>query len=157
MHGLEEVGWRATTPSGAMVVAVLAALGLLGMTVVGVTMGVASGWIGSSWWSAAKYLAAQVTGLQWPGLMAWAAIAGALVATGMRRHAVAVPSAIRALVAGALIPVGLVLVAGALNHVWPGTTGPTDVPLFTLLLALYSIVMPLGLGRAMRRLPGTGS
>jgi hypothetical protein len=89
-----------------------------------------------------------VTWPQWLGLGAWAVIAGALVSTGVRRSLVGTLLHVMALFAGALVPVGLVFFAGALNHAWPGTTGPTDAPALTLLLLLFLLVVPSGLGRA---------
>lgn len=86
------------------------------------------------WLCASRLLDALVTWPQWLGLGTWAVIAGALVSTGIRCSPVGTLLPVMALFAGALVPVGLVFFAGALNHVWPGTTGPTDAPALTLLL-----------------------
>jgi hypothetical protein len=137
---------------GYWTVAMPAAVGLLMTATIGMTTGFNLGMRGSSWWRSAHYLAALVTWPQWLGLGAWAVLTGALVATGVRRSLVGTLLPVMALFAGALVPVGLVFLAGALNHVWPGTTGPTDAPALTLLLLLYSLVVPWGLGRAMRSL-----
>jgi hypothetical protein len=133
---------------GYLAVTLAAAVGLLMTATIGMTTGFVLGMRGSSWWRAAHYLAALVTWPQWLGLGAWAAITGALVSTGVRRSVVGTLLPVMAFFAGALVPVGLVFFAGALNHVWPGTNGPTDAPALTLLLLLYSLVVPWGLGRA---------
>jgi hypothetical protein len=87
----------------------------------------------------------------WLGLITWAAVTGALVSAGIRRRSIGFPLALAALLTGALVPVGLVLLAGGLNHVWPGTTGPTDAPVMTGLLFAYALVIPWTLGRLIRR------
>jgi hypothetical protein len=137
---------------GYLTVAVAAAVGLLMTVTIGITTGFTLGVRGVSWWRAAQYLAALVTWAQWLGLGAWAVLTGALVSTGVRRSLMGTLPPVIALFAGALVPVGLVFFAGALNHVWPGTTGPTDAPALTSLLLIYSLVVPWGLGRAMRSL-----
>jgi hypothetical protein len=71
----------------------------------------------------------------------------------MRRRSLGPLLAVAAVVAGGLVPVGLVFLAGALNHVWPETKGPTDVPAFALILLLYSLVTPWVFGRAIGHLP----
>jgi hypothetical protein len=147
---------RGATSGGALpgylAVAAAAAVGLLMTATIGMTTGFTLAMRGSSWWRAAQYLAALVTWPQWLGLGAWAVLTGALVSTGVRRSLVGSLLPVMALFAGALVPVGLVFFAGALNHVWPGTNGPTDAPALTSLLLLYSLVVPWGLGRAMRSL-----
>src|SRR6202790_3232652 len=151
---------RGATSGGALpgylAVAAAAAVGLLMTATIGMTTGFTLGMRGSSWWRTAQYLAALVTWPQWLGLGAWAVLPGALVSTGVRRSPVRTLLPVMALFAGALVPVGLVFFAGALNHVWPGTTGPTDVPALTLLLFLYSLVFPWTLGRAITRIIGFG-
>jgi hypothetical protein len=142
-----------TPRGGYLAVAVLAAVGLVLTSTIGMTTGVTLGWIGTSWWHNAKYLASLVSVWQWLGLIAWAALTGALVSTGVRRRSLALPLAIAAALAGGIVPVGLVFLAGALNHVWPDTKAPTDVPALTLILILYSLVTPWVLGRAIRLLP----
>jgi len=72
---------------------------------------------------------------------------GALVAASTRRHRLRPFLAFGALIAGALVPVGLVILASALVRIWPGTTGPMDEPVLTLLLLAYSLVAPWTLGR----------
>ena len=116
---------------GYLTVAVAAAVGLLMTVTIGMTTGFTLGMRGSSWWSAAQYLAALVTWPQWLGLGAWAGVTGALVSTGVRRSLVGTLLPVMALFAGAIVPVGLVLFAGALNHVWPGTTGPSGASTWT--------------------------
>jgi hypothetical protein len=151
-----QAGPRGATSDGALpgylTVAVAAAVGLLMTATIGMTTGFTLGMRGSSSWRAARYLAALMTWPQWLGLGAWAVLTGVLVSAGVRRSLVGTLLPVMAFFAGALVPVGLVFFAGALNHVWPGTTGPTDAPALTLLLLLYSLVVPWGLGRAMRRL-----
>ncbi len=137
---------------GYLAVAVPASVGFLIATTIGMTTGVVLKSSGSSWWHTAHYLAALLTWSQWLGLGAWAVVTGALVSAGARRLSLGLLLAVVALFAGALVPVGLVLFAGALNHVWPGTTGPTDVPALTLLLLLYSLVFPWALGLTIRRI-----
>jgi hypothetical protein len=140
---------------GYLLVAVPASVGFLMATTIGMTTGVILRSSGS-WWHTARYLATLVTWSQWLGLGAWAVITGALVSAGVRRSSLGILMALMALSAGALVPVGLAFFAGALNHVWPGTSGPTDVPVLTLLLLLYSMVVPWALGRAMRRIIAFG-
>jgi hypothetical protein len=134
-------------------VAAFAAAGLLVMTTIGLTLGVTLRWRGSSWWQTAKFLASTVTWVQWLGLIVWASLTGALIAAGTSHRAPGLLIALSALIAGAVVPIGLLLFAGALNHVWPGTTGPLDRPLLTLLLLAYSLITPWSLGRAIARLP----
>jgi hypothetical protein len=121
---------RNPTSSGALpgylTVAMPAAIGLLMTTTIGMTTGFTLGMRGSLWWRAAQYLAALVTWPQWLGLGAWAVLTGALVSTGVRRSLAGTLLPVMALFAGTLVPVGLVFFAGALNYVWPGTTGPID-------------------------------
>lgn len=140
---------------GYLTVAVTASVGFLMASTIGMTTGVMLKSSGS-WWHTAQYLAALLPWSQWLGLGAWAVVAGALVSAGVRRSSFGLRLAVMALFAGALVPVGLVFVAGALNHVWPGTTGPGDVPALTLLLLLYSLVFPWALGRAIRRIIAFG-
>jgi len=141
------------TRRGSIAVAFAVAVGLILMATLGMTTGFWLGMRGTSWWHFARYLAALMTWPQWLGLIAWAAISGILAAPGVRRHAFRLPLALTAFMAGALIPVGLVFLAHALNHVWPGTTGPLDQPLLTLMLLVYALVIPWVLGRAISRLP----
>ncbi len=103
-------------------VAVFAAAGFLVMTTMGLILGVTLGWRGSSWWQTAKLLASTVTWVQRLGLFVWASLTGILVAAGTRHRVLGLLLALSALTAGAVVPIGLVLLAGALNHVWPGTT-----------------------------------
>lgn len=139
------------TSFGYLAVAVPASVGFLMASTIGMTTGVVLKSSGS-WWHTAHYLAALLTWSQWLGLGAWTVVTGALVSAGVRRSSLGLPLAVMALFAGALVPVGLVFAAGALNHVWPGTSGPTDVPALTLLLLLFSLVFPWALGRAIRRI-----
>jgi hypothetical protein len=138
-----------------LAVAALAAAGLVLSTTMGISVGVTVRSRGdASWWHTARYLASIVSGPQWLGLIVWAAVTGALISVGLRRCSLGIWLGLAAMLAGAVVPVGLVFVAGGLNHVWPGTTGPTDVPALTLVLLVYSLVSPWLLGRAMTRLPG---
>jgi hypothetical protein len=141
--------------NGYLVVALLAAVGLLLTTTIGLTTGVTLSWRAASWWHTANYLAATVSWPQWLGLITWAIVTGALISAGIRRRSIGLLLALAALLAGALVPVGLVVLAGALNHVWPGTTGPTDAPVLTFLLLAYALVIPWTLGRAITAFRGS--
>ena len=133
--------------------AVAVAAGLLLMVTLGMTTGFCMGIHGVTWPHCVKYLASLVTWPQWLALVVWAAISGILAAYGVRRRAFRFPLALTTVIAGAFIPVGLLLLARALNHVWPGTAGPLDQPIMTLLLLAYALVIPWVLGRAINRLP----
>jgi hypothetical protein len=104
-------------------------------------------------WHAVKLLASMVTWPQWLELFLWALVTGALVAAGTWRHRFGLRLALCALVAGALVPVGLITLATALVRIWPGTTGPMDEPILTLILLAYSLVVPWTLGRIISFLP----
>ncbi len=57
---------------------------------------------------------------------------------------------ITALVAGAVVALGLVFFGGAMSGLWPRTNGPD--PVLTFALLVYSVVAPWGLGKMMGRL-----
>jgi hypothetical protein len=129
-------------------IATLAALGLLSTVAIGSIIGLTqTGQQKIQWWHAAKLLASIVTWPQWLEFLAWGVATGALVAAGMYRHRFGALLALGALIAGALVPVGLVFLATALVRIWPGTTGPMDQPVLTLLLLAYSLAVPWALGR----------
>jgi hypothetical protein len=129
-------------------IAILAALGLAATIATGSVIALTPTGRGRlAWWHVAKLLASMVTWPQWLELLAWAVLTGVLVAAGARRHRFRSLLALAALIAGALVPVGLVILAKALVRIWPGTTGPMDEPVLTLLLLAYSLVVPWTLGR----------
>jgi hypothetical protein len=84
---------------------------------------------------------------QWLELFLWALVTGALVAAGTCRRQFGLRLALGALLAGAIVPVGLLTLATALVRIWPGTTGPMDEPVLTLILLAYSLVVPWTIGR----------
>jgi hypothetical protein len=88
-----------------------------------------------------------VTWPQWLGLLFWAVVTGVLVAAGAWCHRFGARLALGALFAGALVPVGLMILARYLIRTWPGTTGPLDEPALTLLLVAYSLIAPWVLGK----------
>jgi hypothetical protein len=94
-----------------------------------------------------------VTWPQWLALLLWALVTGLLVAVGTWRHRFGPRLALGALIGGALVPVGLMILARAMIRIWPGTTGPMDEPVLTLLLLAYSVAAPWTLGRIMTVLP----
>jgi len=129
-------------------IATLAAVGLLSTIAIGSIIGLTrTGQRRLPWWHAAKLLASIVTWPQWLELLAWGVVTGVLVAAGTCRHRFTPFLALGALIAGALVPVGLVILATALVRIWSGTTGPMDEPVLTLLLLAYSLVVPWTLGR----------
>jgi hypothetical protein len=129
-------------------IAILTAFGLLSTVAIGSIIGVTHTGQGRlPWWHAAKLLASIVTWSQWLELLAWGVVTGALVAAGARRHGLTSLLALGALMAGALVPVGLIILANALVRIWPGTSGPMDEPVLTLLLLAYSLVVPWTFGR----------
>jgi len=139
-------------------IAMLAALGVVSTTAVGSVVGITrTGQRRIPLWHAAKLLASIVTWPQWLEFFLWAVVTGALVATGTYRQAFRHRSgslpALGALLAGALVPVGLVILATALVRIWPGTTGPFDAPALTSILLAYSLVVPWTFGRIITFLP----
>jgi hypothetical protein len=107
----------------------------------------------ASWWRTVTYMALATTALQWMELIIWALLTGALFAIAPRVRSVRPVLAVCALIMGALIPIGLILVGGALNQIWPGTTGPTDKPQLTFILVAYSLLCPWLSGRALAHFP----
>ena len=140
---------------------VLGSLGVLLMSVGGVLVGVqlqSQRFQNVSSWRMLKFLASVITGVQWGETLAWAAISGLLIALGINNSTVTRARAVAALAAGALVPVGLVLLAHQLNRIWPDTIGPTQVPAMAAVLALYSLGFPCALGRFIRHwFPGDGA
>ena len=135
-------------------IASLAALGLLSTIAIGSIIGLTrAGPRTLPWWHAAKLLASIVTWPQWLELLAWGVVTGALVSAGTCRHRFTPLLALSALIVGALVPVGLMILATALVRIWPGTTGPMDEPVLTLLLVAYSLVVPWTLGRIIAFVP----
>jgi hypothetical protein len=135
-------------------IATLGGIGLLSTVAIGTVMALTrAGQRGLPWWRAARLLASMVTWPQWLALLLWAVVTGVLVAVGTWRHRFGPRLALGALIAGALVPVGLMIVARAMIRIWPGTTGPMDEPVLTLLLLAYSAVAPWALGRMMTLLP----
>jgi uncharacterized membrane protein YozB (DUF420 family) len=140
--------------SGLACIAILAALGLLATIAIGSVIGITQiGQHRPSLWHAAKLLASMVTWLQWLELFSWAVVTGVLVAAGTYRHRFGLLLALGAVLAGALVPVGLITLATALVRIWPGTTGPMDEPVLTLILLAYSLVVPWTLGRIITFVP----
>jgi hypothetical protein len=106
-------------------------------------------------WRMLKFLVTLITPLQAFEFSAWVVITGVLIAAGSRRVPINRSRALAAFAAGALVPIGLVLLGHSLSKFWPNTTGPTDAPLMALLLALYSLGMPWLLGHLIRRIPAS--
>jgi len=102
-------------------------------------------------WHMFMFLASITTGLQVVQFMVWATVTGLLIALGVNASRVTRVHAAAVLAAGALVPVGLVLLAHQLNRIWPDTIGPTQVPAMAGILALYSLAVPWALGRLIRR------
>lgn len=110
--------------------------------------------VGFSPWQMLKFLSTITTPLQALEMGAWGVITGVLMASSSNHVPVNRSRALAALAGGALVPIGLALLGHTLNTIWPDTTGPTDAPLMTLLLALYSLGIPWLLGRLIIRIPG---
>jgi len=135
-------------------IAALTGLGLLSTVAIGSIFGLTrTGERRLPWWHAAKLLVSIVTWPQWLELFAWGVVTGALLAAGTCRHPFTPLLALSALIAGALVPVGLVILATELVRIWPGTTGPMDQPVLTLLLIAYSLLVPWTLGRIITFVP----
>jgi hypothetical protein len=143
------------------VIASLAALGALLMLVVAISTAaivflagyVDPGHLYFSWRRQTPFLVWKVTG---PHLLtvafAWAILTGMFFAigAGIRHQRLRAVVGMTALLAGAMVALGLVLFAEALSGLWPRTSGPD--PILTFLLLGYSFVAPWGLGRVARRL-----
>jgi hypothetical protein len=121
------------------------------------TLGLATAtWINlphASWRRTVTHMALATTAQQWMELIVWALLTGALFAVAPRVRSVRPVLALCALIMGALIPIGLILVGGALNQIWPGTSGPTDKPQLTFILAAYSLLCPWLSARALTHFP----
>lgn len=131
------------------------ALGALLMSTAGLLIGLqfqSQRFEGFSPWRMLKFLAALTTPLQGLELGLWIVITGGLIALGSRAVPVNRSRAVAALATGALVPIGLVLLAHQLSKIWPDTTGPTDAPLMGLILAGYSLGVPWLLGRLVSRI-----
>jgi hypothetical protein len=119
------------------------------------TLGLATAtWLalpGAGWWRVVMMMAAATTPWQWMTLLLWAALTGAMFAIALKRTLNSKGRLLCAALIGALIPLGLLSVGGALNRIWPGTTGPADKPQLTAVLILYSVVVPWALGSALAR------
>jgi hypothetical protein len=132
------------------------ALGALLMSTAGVLIALQLQWqrfAGFSLWRMLKILLTITTPLQGLEFCCWAVITGILIALGSWAAPANRSRAFAALAAGALVPVGLVLLAHQLGKIWPDTNGPTDAPLMTLILACSALVLPWLLGRLVRRIP----
>jgi hypothetical protein len=108
----------------------------------------------ASWWRTLTNMALATTTRKWMELIIWALLTGALFAIAPRVKSVRPVLAVCALIMGALIPVGLILVGGALNQIWPGTTGPADKPQLTVILVAYSLLCPWLSGTVLAHFPG---
>ena len=140
--------------SSKIAMAALGSLGVLLMSVGGLLVGLqfqSQRLQNVSPWHMLTFLASITTRLQLAQILGWAAITGLLIALGVNDSTVSRARAAAALAAGALVPVGLVVLAHQLNRIWSNTTGPTQVPGMACLLALYSLGVPWALGRLIRR------
>jgi hypothetical protein len=144
---------RPTSRVGSVVIGGLAAVGLLLTTWIGLVTGLHSWNYPTAWWNTARYTASITTLPQWSALIAWAGLTGVLIALSARRHRLGLRLALATFIAGAFVPVCLVLLAGQLNKIWPGSTGPLDRPFLTLILVVSSLVIPWTLGRVISRFP----
>jgi hypothetical protein len=131
--------------------AVAAALGHFLTWAIGTITGINSLNARSEWWHTARSFFPMVTASQWTALIAWAATTGFLVAAGTRRRRSNSMLPLTAFVAGALVPVGLTFLGGALGRLWPGSNGPAAAAVMTLLLVAYSLAAPWLLGRLITR------
>jgi hypothetical protein len=144
------------------VIASLASLGALLMLVVAgagamiifLTAHVDPGHLYLSWQRETLFLVSKAAG---PYLLtvvfAWAILVGMLIAigAGIDKQRLRPKVAMTAVLAGAVVALGLVLVGEALSGVWPRSNGPD--PVLTFLLLAYSLVVPWSLGRMLTRLP----
>ena len=133
------------------VTAVLAALGQLITWVAGTVTQM--NWFADSagWWHTARFLGSVLTRTQSAALLVWAALTGILVAAGTRARLRNARLPLAAFAAGALVPLGLTLLRGAMGRAWPGLDGPVAAPLMTLLLVVYAVLIPWLLGRLITR------
>jgi hypothetical protein len=130
--------------------ATLVAMALL-ITVLGGTLGAAerAGVFRLSHSTALTFLGL-ISATQWRFLLLWAALTGGVFCLALGPDAIRMPARLLGLAAGALVPLGLFLLAQLLVHYWPeirATAGPWDRPQFTLLLMIYGIAAPWLLGR----------
>jgi hypothetical protein len=140
--------------SSKLTIAVLGALGVLLMSVGRILVALqfqSQRLPNVSPWHMLTFLAHLTTGMQVLQFLSWAAITGLMIGLGFGASAVTRTRAVTALAAGALVPVGLVVVAHQLNRIWPDTTGPTQVPAMGCLLSVYSLGVPWTLGRLILR------
>lgn len=143
-----------STRSATITIAVLGSLGVLLMSVAGLIVGLqfqSQRFQYVSPWHSLTFIVSLTTSLQYAQILGWMAITGLLIAWGVNASTVTRVRAAAAIAAGALVPVGLVVFAHQLNRIWPDTTGPTEVPALTALLALYSLGVPWTLGRLLQR------
>jgi hypothetical protein len=144
------------------VIASLASLGAILMLVLSAAAAAIIFWTGHfdpghlylSWRREILFLVSRVTGPH-PviALVAWAISTGILIAVGagIGSQRLRPTLAMTALLAGAIVALGLVLFGFALSGLWPRASGP-DVVLVAFLLA-YSLVAPWKLGKIMTALP----
>ena len=140
--------------SSKITIAVFGALGVVLMSVGGIVIAAqfqSQRFLNTPPWQVLTFLAHVITGLQMLQFLSWAAITGLLIGLGLGALAVTRTLAVAALACGAIVPVGLVVVAHQLNRIWPDTTGPTQVPAMACLLRVYSLGVPWALGRLIRR------
>lgn len=145
------------------VIASLASLGAILMLVLSAAAAAIIFWTGHfdpghlylSWRHEILFLVSKITG-PYPLSVVFACVTltGMLIAVGagIGSHRWRPMLAMSALLAGAIVALGLVLFGYALSGLWPRANGP-DVVLVAFLLA-YSLVAPWKLGRMMTALPG---